>query len=69
VDSGLDMLLYAETERGSAEAFEKLRGELRQGIVSRAAVERAASAVGDLKALVARAAPTAARAEPGSTGP
>jgi beta-N-acetylhexosaminidase len=58
LQAGLDLLLYAQTEAGSAHAFAVLRGELRSGALSPSGVARAESAVAKLKELVAGA-PTA----------
>jgi beta-N-acetylhexosaminidase len=51
--AGLDLLLYAQSEEGSADAFRTLLGELRSGTLPRASIERADRAVSALKSLVA----------------
>ncbi|MEA2216752.1 MAG: beta-N-acetylhexosaminidase, partial [Solirubrobacteraceae bacterium] len=52
LDAGLDLLLYARTEAGSARAFTTLRRELRSGALSRPQLARAESAVRRLKGLL-----------------
>jgi beta-N-acetylhexosaminidase len=52
IQSGLDLLLYAQTEQGSAAAYAKLLDEVRSGIISRARVAAAAHQIRALKALL-----------------
>jgi beta-N-acetylhexosaminidase len=54
LDAGLDLLLYARTEAGSARAFSLLRDELRSGALSRPALARAESRVATLKDHIAQ---------------
>jgi beta-N-acetylhexosaminidase len=55
LEAGLDLLVYAQTEAGSADAFELLRKEVRSRAIDRSTVARAAQAVERLKVLVAGA--------------
>jgi beta-N-acetylhexosaminidase len=50
VDAGLDLLLYAQTEAASADAFVKLSGDLATGRLRAGQVRKAALAIARLKA-------------------
>ncbi|HEV2061601.1 MAG TPA: glycoside hydrolase family 3 N-terminal domain-containing protein, partial [Solirubrobacteraceae bacterium] len=52
--AGLDLLLYANTEAGSARAYEILLRDARAGRIPRARIEQAAKRVLRLKAFLAR---------------
>jgi beta-N-acetylhexosaminidase len=52
--AGLDLLLYAQSELASSEAYTKLDGELRNGDLSATRVQRAAAAITRLKATLAK---------------
>lgn len=52
--AGLDLLLYAQSERASSEAYEKLDTELRDGSLPAARVKDAAAAVIRLKTTLAK---------------
>ena len=54
VDAGLDLLLYAQTERGSAEAYEQLAVALGAGRLDSDQVSRAGAAISRLKTALAR---------------
>jgi beta-N-acetylhexosaminidase len=49
INAGLDLLMYAESEQGSAEAYQTLLGEARDGLVSRARIEAADQKIEALK--------------------
>jgi beta-N-acetylhexosaminidase len=51
--AGLDLLLYAQSEQASSEAYEKLDTELHDGSLSAARVRQAATAITHLKAMLA----------------
>jgi beta-N-acetylhexosaminidase len=53
--AGLDLLLYARTERASLEAFPRLLAAAQSGAIPRARVEQAYRAVQGIKERVARA--------------
>jgi beta-N-acetylhexosaminidase len=59
IDAGLDLVLYAQTQRGAHDAFRRLLQVARAGGIPRARLEQADRAVGTLKEHVAGASRTA----------
>jgi beta-N-acetylhexosaminidase len=49
INAGLDLLMYAGTEGASADAYASLLSELRSGLVSKARVQAASSAIEEFK--------------------
>jgi beta-N-acetylhexosaminidase len=62
LNAGLDMLLYAETDQASLEAFQGLLADVQSGRIPRARIEQAYEAIQTLKQRVAGAKPAAASA-------
>ncbi|MHB8243138.1 MAG: glycoside hydrolase family 3 N-terminal domain-containing protein [Solirubrobacteraceae bacterium] len=57
INAGLDLLLYAQTESGSASAFARLRSVARSGGITLERLQRAEQTIYGLKELVANAPP------------
>jgi beta-N-acetylhexosaminidase len=53
INAGLDLLMYAQTEQGSADAYTRLLSEARQGLITVARIRAATNAIAALKRLVA----------------
>jgi beta-N-acetylhexosaminidase len=53
INAGLDLLLYAQTETASAEAYDKLMADLESGTLSIQRVREASTKIGQLKAELA----------------
>jgi beta-N-acetylhexosaminidase len=54
LDAGLDLLLYAQTEQASQEAYRKLNAELHSGSLSVTRVQQSAAAITRLKGALAK---------------
>lgn len=54
IDAGLDLLLYAQSEPASAEAYARLLAEVHSGTIPRAAISAADARIRRLKRLLAR---------------
>jgi beta-N-acetylhexosaminidase len=67
INAGLDLLLYAQTEEGSASAYQRLLTVAQSGGVARARLEQANQAIQALKEVVAGAAPEASASGPAAS--
>jgi beta-glucosidase-like glycosyl hydrolase len=54
INAGLDLLLYAQTERASAEAYTILLGEARRGLLRGERISAASRRISTLKRLLGR---------------
>ncbi len=65
INAGLDLLMYAQTEEGSANAYQELLGIVQSGGIMASRIESAYSAIEAMKERVAGAKPAAATAGSG----